>query len=215
MAKDFFMKMSSEEFMRKVVELYIEARFPRFYHPKIKRGRSHVIPGQVEDLLAAFFAFNLVSDYEYFVDQAITTGKTALYPDVAIAKDKKIDNIVDIKMDLGWNRDGFVAFCEEQEKKLDDINRKDCFITDGIKKEKALYKFGDDVKYHVVVVSDQNISSEKFERNMKGVEKLTSVKAYSLSAKLHPNTYNKTIDEIIKGMTINNNEFIRLLESVC
>ena len=42
--------MTGEQFMEKVIQLYVEARKPSFYHPKIRRGRSHSIPSKVEDL---------------------------------------------------------------------------------------------------------------------------------------------------------------------
>ena len=72
----YYFKMEPREFIRKVIELYREARKPRFYHPSIKRGLSRAISGLTEDLLSYFLAVNLTEDYDLFTDQNITFNES-------------------------------------------------------------------------------------------------------------------------------------------
>ena len=68
----YIFKMEPEDFIRKVIELYREARMSSFYHPKLKRGQSRVIYNLTEDLMAYFLAVNLTEDYDFYIDQPIT-----------------------------------------------------------------------------------------------------------------------------------------------
>lgn len=56
--------MTPEEFIKKIRDLYQQAKNPRYYHPRIRRGRSHSISALSEDLVAAFIAFNLINDIQ-------------------------------------------------------------------------------------------------------------------------------------------------------
>ena len=109
----YYFKMEPREFIRKIIELYREARKPRFYHPSVKRGVSRKISSLTEDLFSYFLAVNLTEDYDFFTDQNITfsEGKKILRPDTIIAQNHVIMNIIDIKMDLGWKRNTFSNNC--------------------------------------------------------------------------------------------------------
>jgi len=211
------LKMSPKEFMFKVIELYVKARSPAFYHPKIKRGRSHAISGLVEDLLAAFLAFNLTGDYDLYVDQPIILGNSeisSVYPDITLVKGDSIVNLIDVKMDLGWIRRGFIEFCEERDRLIDKIKGKEGKIKDGITKEQKELSFSENLEYHVVLVSELNISPKQLEKNKNGVSGLSNVKVYFLSGGIHPNTYNISIDEILGRMKIKESEFQELIHSL-
>jgi len=154
--------MTPTEFMRKVIELYINARNPAFYHPTIRRGRSHAISGKLEDLFAAFLAFNFTENYKILVDQAITVNKVTMYPDIMIVRGKIIKNLIDIKTDLGWKRKKFTHFCKELNSKIKTIPDKDGKTKDGITKEEKILRFSKRLCNHIVIISDQNISKQLF-----------------------------------------------------
>jgi len=116
-------KMSPEEYFRKIIELYNQSRDPKFYNPNIQRGRSSSISSELEDLTAFFIALNNPNKCSYFTDQPMKfEGSTTKYPDIVIQnKDKSIRNLIDVKTDIGWNRDGMFSFCEEWEKRIESI----------------------------------------------------------------------------------------------
>ena len=91
--------MEPREFIRKVIELYREARKPRFYHPSINRGLSRAISRLTEDLLSYFLAVNLTEDYDLFTDQNITfsSGIKTIRPDTVVVKNNVMEHIIDIK----------------------------------------------------------------------------------------------------------------------
>ena len=147
----YYFKMEPREFIRKVIELYREARKPRFYHPSIRRGLSRAISGLTEDLLSYFLAVNLTEDYDLFTDQNITFGEgiKTIRPDTVIVKNNIIENIIDIKTDFGWMRDKITEFCREKNEVLKKIKGKSGKVKilnpDSITKEERTIKLSDDL----------------------------------------------------------------------
>ena len=133
----FDFKMTPQEFMRKVIELYHLSRIPQYYHPQVRRGRSHSVAGRTEDLVAAFLGFNLIQQCEIRVDQPITVKETGqiVYPDIALLESGQLKQVLDVKMDLGWNRRGLPKFCEEKRTMIEDIRRSPVQLKDGITKD--------------------------------------------------------------------------------
>ncbi|MCK4787955.1 MAG: hypothetical protein KAV87_29650 [Desulfobacteraceae bacterium] len=212
--RNYIFKMTPEQFMRKVAESYVSAREPMFYHPTIRRGRSHAISGLLEDLFAAFLAFNFTGHYELLVDQPITVNRSTMYPDIILVKDNKVRDLVDVKTDLGWKRIEFVQLCKETDSKLAKIGRKEGTVRDGVTKEQKVLKLLKQVRYHIVIISGQNIPKEQFRKNIDGVKKLKHIGVYVLSENQHPNVYGKSIDEIMEAMVVREDEFERLMANL-
>ncbi|PQB05104.1 hypothetical protein BST85_09510 [Aureitalea marina] len=128
--------MTSTQFTEKVIELYSQARYSSYYHPKIRRGRSHTISARVEDLLAAFLGFNLMKDFDIYVDQPITIIglKKQLYPDIILSEQGVLKSFIDVKMDLGWKRDGFVKFCFDKDREIQSTLSRKYSLKDGLTK---------------------------------------------------------------------------------
>jgi len=209
---EYSLKMTSTQFTEKVVELYNQARYSSYYHPKIRRGRSHTISAQVEDLLAAFLGFNLLKDFDIYVDQPITVEgiNKQLYPDIILSEQGILKSFLDVKMDLGWNRDGFVKFCQDKDQEIQKVLSKNYNLKDGLTKTISSGHISNNLKYHVVIISDKNISETKFKRNIEETIDLNNVKVYCLTSNQHPNTYDdiKTVLDLIE---INNKQFETLL----
>ena len=204
--------MTGEQFMEKVIQLYVEARKPSFYHPKIRRGRSHSIPSKVEDLFAAYLAYNLVEDVDIYVDQGVTSqGLKTLYPDIVILQSGVIKQIFDIKMDLGWKRDSFVEFCEKNDEQIVQFRGVVGRIKDGVSKEITEVKYADDLKYRIVIINSGNINRNQFEENISQASHLENVDVYVLSENKHPNEYGISSNELLAEMKIRGDEFERIL----
>ena len=205
-------KMTPEEYFRKIIELYHQSRDPKYYNPNIKRGRSSSISSALEDLTALFIALNNPNQCLYFTDQPIKfEGSTTKYPDIVIQnKNGKIQNLIDVKTDIGWNRDGMYSFCEEWEKRIESIKDTETSFRQGKNKSIIQGKFSKRLKYHVLVVSKVN-SGKKIESDYKQVKNtLKNVSLYLLSHGVHPNNYEYSLSETIENIAINNEEFERL-----
>lgn len=208
-------KVTPECFVEQVKELYKQAREVKVKvnNSIIKRGRSHSISSHTEDLFAAFLAENL-GKYKYFIDQPITIQgkKNAIYPDIAIVDDNnRIVNLLDLKMDLGFNRKGFVDFCMNKESLIEEIRNKSCHLKDGVTKEDEFLELDENIKYHVVIISDTNISREQLNENLEGTRSLKNVCVYCLTSNEHPNTYKKNKSMNIK---VNTKEFDKLINNL-
>ena len=210
--------MTNEEFINKVVELYIEARNTTTIIKKnIKRGRSHTISSQVEDLFAFYISEiisteDLPNNIEILIDQPysykIDNKSYTFYPDISIIKDNIVIKIFDLKMDLGWNRD-FSPFCIDKIHLIEEIRAKEVKTKDGITKESKNYKISNDLKYNIVIISNENISEEMRTRNNTEIANLDASKLciYTLTCDQHPNTNDKNL---LKNIILREGDFKRL-----
>ncbi|WP_069648987.1 hypothetical protein [Caloranaerobacter ferrireducens] len=205
-------KITPESFVSKVIELYRQARKAKVNNSRVKRGRSHNISSHVEDVFAEFLAENL-GKYTYLVDQPITVEgqKNPIYPDIVLVEDNKIINFLDLKMDLGWNRNGFINFCNKKETLISDIRNKSCRLKDGITKEIKSFEIDENVKYHIVIISDTNIPKKQMKVNIEGVNSLSNVCVYLLTSNQHPNTYDESK---LRDIKINRDQFDKLINSL-
>lgn len=222
--KKYYFKMEPRELMRQIVELYREARKPRYYHPKVKRGQSRSISGLSEDLFAYFLAVNLIEDYEFYTDQTITFDKSvtikSIRPDVTIVQNNAVKDIIDLKMDLGWKRGEFGNFCLDLSNKVNVIKGKNGNIRplnpDGMSTTQKLLSFSENLVFHIVLISKLNISESKLNEHLNFIKnsKISNVKVYILSSEVHPNKYGKFVEDVVKSIKIQDDEFIRLLNNL-
>lgn len=142
-------------------------------------------------------------------------GRSTKYPDIVIQdSDRLIKNLIDVKTDIGWNRDGLWSFCKDWEKKIKKIQGKNTQFKQG--KDKVLIegKFSEDLKYHVVVVSEKNSGSKIKSDHEKVMSKLKNVCLYVLSKGEHPNNYKFDVSELLQKIEINKGEFQRLVSHI-
>ena len=209
-------KMPPKEYFRKLIELYHQSRDPKYYNPNIYRGRSSSISSELEDLTALFIALNNPHQCNYFADQPIKfEGSTTKYPDIVIQnKDGCIKNLIDVKTDIGWNREGMYSFCAEWEKRIESVKGTDTEFRKGKNKEKLVGRFSDELKYHILIISKIN-SGRKIESDHKKVkDEMKNVFLYLLSDKIHPNNYDFSQEATLNRININNQEFERLFSFI-
>ena len=208
--------MSPEEYFRKIVELYHQSRDPKYYHPNIKRGRSTTIASGLEDLTALFIALNNPNQCSYFTDQPMKfEGSSVKYPDIVIQKKNgRIENLIDVKTDIGWNRDGLYSFCKEWEKRIESIKETKTFFKQGKDKSENHGIFSKNLKYHVLIVSKSNSDKKLVSDYQRVKNEMKNVCLYLLSDGMHPNTYGFTILDTIKNINIHADEFDRLFSYI-
>lgn len=210
-------RMTPRELMRKVIELYHVARIPQYYHPNVRRGRSHSVAGRVEDLVAAFLAFNLAVDCEIRVDQPISLvgARAVIYPDIALLVNGELKHIIDVKMDLGWNRRGLPAFCQEKLEMIQKVRGAEATLKDGVTKTQQDIRISSNCSYHILIISGLNISEVTLKESLdKARDYEPVVLTYVLSDGVHPNTYGSEEHELLEKLQIHEDAFARLFDNL-
>jgi hypothetical protein len=208
--------MNSKILFIKIVELYHEARIPLFKDRKISRGRSRSISSAAEDLFAKFLISNTKVD-KIYIDQPIKTEgfKKQICPDLAIIKNNKITHLIDLKMDLGWKRDGLLDFCNKWQSIINDFKGTGLKLRDGESKKDFFYKYRKTLTYNIVIVSAKNISNKKLMSQITESKKNNKdVNVYVLSKGAHPNEYGYTVKEVMNEIIINDKGIKKLLKSI-
>lgn len=208
--------MNNRNFILNIIKLYQKARLSKFQDKKIRRGRSHSISSDTEDLFASFLLKKIHCDLIY-VDQPISiSGRSAqFYPDIVIVKNNKITAFCDLKMDLGWKRGELYTYCKKLKVFLGQIKGRDCKIRDGTTKEDKHYTIHSKVSFNIVVISDQNINPIILKSHEKNIKTLGSgVELFVLSRKEHPNTYGYTPEELVKKISIDDGAFKKLIRKL-
>jgi hypothetical protein len=210
--------MKEEYFIKKLIEMYREAREPKFSHDKIRRGRSHSISSIAEDLFAHYLVQNIEVDSIY-VDQPITVGKIKdqSYPDIILEKNGVLADFMDLKMDMGWHRDGLYSLCAQKHKWINFARGKDCKIRDGKDKVDTFHKISENASFNIVIISDKNANKEKINAQILKSKRFNpDVEVFVLSSNEHLNKYGLSVSELMKKVNIKEKEaeFSRLLKKL-
>jgi hypothetical protein len=212
--------MEPSVLMQNIIEAYERARHPLPCNNKLRRGRSHSVSSITEDLFANFLISNDSSIDMVRIDQPITLSgidqvtnkrKKQIYPDLVVIRDNRIDALVDIKMDLGWNRDGLSILCKKHCDTIIASRGSNCHLKEGLDKTPLTLRFSEKLSYSIVIISGTNIPRHKFEFQLRECEKfVAAVEVFVLSDCAHPNTYSDLPGEILQKMEINLLTFERL-----
>lgn len=207
--------MTPHDFFVKIIELYQNARKPTCNSLNIYRGRSASISNNVEDLTALFIALNNPNDCKYFIDQPMQFQNSSYkYPDIVIQNtDGLIYDLVDVKTDIGWNRNGMLEFCKKWEDAIEKVRNTPTSFKTGINKQKRDGHFSETLHYHILVLSKINCGKNIEAVHSQVLKEFKNVSLYILSEKVHPNSYDVNID-VAKKITINNNEFERFFKII-
>jgi hypothetical protein len=210
-------KMTPNDFLEQLIELYVEARNSKFESPNIFRGRSSSVSSGLEDLFTHFIAINNPNICNYFIDQPMkfVGEKNIKYPDIVIQhQDGGIEHLVDMKADLGWNRHGMIEFCKEWEDRIEALKGTETSFKNGRSKQIVRGKFSEKLKYHIVVVSKENSGKKILDDHEKVIKDFKNVRLYILSDQIHPNDYKFCKEDILERINIKVDEFERLLNAV-
>jgi len=198
-----------------IIKLYRKARKVKFNNQKISRGRSHSVSSIVEDLFAKFLVENIKCD-KIFIDQPISIDglSNTSYPDLLITKGNIIIGTCDLKMDMGWNRDGIYDLCNKSFDLVKKIRSKNCKIRSGTDKSIINFKISGKCFHNIIIISGENNNKVKLEKQRKESLKFSPlVNVFVLTSGKHLNTYNIKDRKLLDMINIDINEFNRLLET--
>ena len=216
--KIMYYKMMPAEFFEKLIGLYCEARKSKFSNPNIFRGRSASISSSLEDLFADFIAKNNPNQCTYYIDQPMKFKgeENHKYPDIVIQnQDDVIEHLIDMKADIGWNRHGMLDLCLEWESRIEAAKGSDTSFKNGDSKKTLTGKFSNNLKYHVVIVTQKNSVAKKLLEDYEQVKtQCKNVGLYILSSGKHPNEYGLDPKDLLKQVFIRTEDFDRLLSSI-
>jgi hypothetical protein len=190
------------------------AREPKYYHPDIMRGRSSPVYNEINDLSAFFIDMNNTSGCSYITDLPLKmNGNTTKLFDIVIQNSKgEINNLIDVKIDVGWSKPSrLISSHTEWEKRLNSVKGTKTSFKQGANRTKVIGKFSKNLKYHSVFIAKRYIGNP-FNKDYDDVRrKLKNVFLYVLSDTPKSNELHLSNFEIIEKMDIRHDEFERLL----
>ena len=217
--------MTPNDFFRELIKLYADAGLSKFPNKSVFRGRNAYISSSLEDLFADFLAKNNPNQCTYYIDQPMSFSgeKNTKYPDIVIQNpDGVIEHLIDMKADLGWNRNGMLDFCKEWDDRIKAAKGKPTYfyngmvVTNGKSKKKLIEKlFSENLHYHIVVATQYNSGKNVLSDYDIVKNNFHHVSLYILSDNTkHPNDQTISQEELLSQMFINTDEFERLLSAV-
>ncbi|MCC6503630.1 MAG: hypothetical protein IT362_10915 [Deltaproteobacteria bacterium] len=216
--------MQCKDFLETIIDAYRKARKPLYQDDegRIKRGRSRSIASEAEELLAAFLSCYLSNDYEFYIDQPINVNGETYYPDIMLVNSSKLNQIVDVKMDLGWKRDKLEEFCKNKRDMIRKIRGKEGSLkiketkSSKTRVERMNFSISGSCSYHVVIISGENIKSALRDRQLNTVMRCQpEVYTYLLSKGVHPNEYgDDSKEQLLKRITVDEEQFADLLKNL-
>jgi hypothetical protein len=168
-----------------------------------------------EDLFASYLADHLKHE-TFLVNQQFFCQKIRekIKLDVSIIREGVIVGLIDVKMDAGFKRTTLGDFCQWQDARIGALRGKVVRTYDGVTKVGAEYLLAKDAIYHIILVSRLNIRTEILKLAEDRCRDLTAVELYSLSDIWHPNAYGHSIETIMAGISVLDNEFKRLVKAL-
>ncbi|UTI88045.1 hypothetical protein [Mammaliicoccus sciuri] len=150
---------------------------------------------------------------QIFIDQPLSMNDKSLstrYLDLLICEDNVIKNILEVKMDLGYQRKDFINYCLKKEKWISNIVGKQCVLSRK-REDRIPMNIADDIKFHVVIYSENN-GPKRFDEEIMPIIKETCphIEVYVLTSGQHPNL----ADIDLEGININKYEFERLVNAL-
>jgi len=135
-------------------------------------------------------------------------------PDNAIVKNNKIVALVDLKMDMGYNRNGLVNLCVEKNARLQHLRGKLGKINKGKSKDESEVVFSENLISFIAIITNKN-SGKKLDEYLNSVSIYEpDVCTYVLTRGLHPNSYKMTEEANFKGLKIERDAFKLILEKL-
>jgi hypothetical protein len=102
--------MEFQDFVRKCVLLFREAKQKKVISPRVTRGRAASCSSACEDLIALAISEMIPNGYQLLVDYPMTVrhgngqGAKTAYPDVTVLCNRTLAGVIEIKVDLVISR---------------------------------------------------------------------------------------------------------------
>ncbi|HLE22008.1 MAG TPA: hypothetical protein VJB88_12905, partial [Vicinamibacteria bacterium] len=165
------------------------------------------------DLLAYYLVTRVPSIDRIFINQPMTIGRKSvrerLKPDLVICKPSEVCALVDVKMDLGYQRDDFGPSLRKKNRLMTRLRGQKfrLLARKGNGRDPITLRLSPRAKYLSVVISDRNIAPAHFNEIEKSAASLGATALYVLTRDCHPNEYGFSKKQIMKKIEICHNAF--------
>lgn len=203
---------TEQDIIKELVKAYKVAGQPTYPHENLYRARNHSISSIGEDLIGAYLIKRL-DNVKIFIDQPLSmTDKSysTRYPDLLVCEGSEIKNILEVKMDLGYQRKDFIDYCQKKEQWVSNIAGHQCILPRK-REDKIPMNIDERVKFHIIIFSENN-GPKQFEKEIMPIvnESCPHIEVYVLTSGRHPNLS----DLNLEGIKINKDEFERLIKAL-
>ncbi len=175
----------------------------------------------MEDLFARYLIAKSQRNAKILINQPMSFknrgGTLRIKPDLAVIVKSRASAFFDIKMDLGFKRNEFAAISRKRDKLILKLRGQPFVTRQGLSKtaEPLSYRVGRRLKYHVVVVSGENIDRRRLRSIKVEFKKLRASRLYILTEDVHPNDYGSpSIAQTLGRIRIRHADFEHLLGAV-
>jgi hypothetical protein len=212
--------MMPREFVREIIMRYHAARLPLYPHERVFRGGSRSVSSEAEDLLARYLIERLPADAKIYINETITSvtddTRERIKPDLIVTRGEIITAVLDLKMDLGYNRATFPAFWRDRDERVRRLRgRRVVLKVDEAEGRRGKeYNFGAATRFLFVLVSELNISREMLEAILAMRGTMGCSDLFVLTGREHPNVYGLSVDEALDRIAVYEPEFAKLEEAL-
>jgi len=185
--------MTPSKFIESLVKAYRNAKVPLQWHPKLSRGESRSIASEAEDRFAYYLIERLKIIDHIFINQTLTSllngREERINPDLVICRGDEIRMLIDLKMDLGYQRKEFSDSMKKIEKLVKKLRGQKFSLWKkvGYVRERLEKTLSINAKYVFVVISDKNIDSKQFESIEMLASKFNNTELFVLLRGIHLN----------------------------
>jgi hypothetical protein len=162
--------MSPDALINGVRRLYAAGKKARAIAPGVYRGTVSPVSAQAEDRFGRYVKDALPEDVEIWIDPHISCPadgrRRTVRPDICVVRNETIVMIFELKMDLGFLRDTFLADAKKRAAALKTLRGVKARCT--INNEERQIGFSGRLRCNFVVFCDGNISAKKMQRVKKG-----------------------------------------------
>ena len=218
--------MKLEELYLTLVEAYHDARTSKYPHEKTVRGRSYSVSSEAEDIFASYLAKNLTEIDIIRIDQALTMSAAhpdihkhkTFYPDLSVILNNELKCMLDLKLDMGWNRDGLYELCKKHQYVVELCAGNRVHYTVGKNRgdpERREIKCSEKLTYLVVLLSGGNQKQTKLKESLETAKSFSpKVEVFVLSEGVHPNDYKGSPSDVLERMCIHNDAALRMISKI-
>lgn len=206
--------MTPDDFASSFVNLYRCARELAVPCQKVTRARARSVSSDLEELVAAYIAVNAKNELHIYVDQPVSIGEGKVaYPDLVVLdlKSKTVVSIVDVKTDIGWNRDGMRGMCEKLSRIRLALTTQGTVKLGPEPKLRVPYGISANLSCHLVIGALVNSGNALQTTEARKIAEDSNVQVYVLIEDKHPNQYSRQQGTQFSGMRVSSQDFAALV----
>ena len=210
--------MTPADFASGFVDLYRRARELSVPSAKVTRARARTVSSGLEELVAAYIASNSVRNVHIYVDQPVGTGGGRVsYPDLVVLDltTQNVVALVDVKTDIGWQREGLQSMCTKLAKLRDALLAQGSVRLGPEPRLRISYAISSNLSCHLVIGALANSGRDIQTTDAVQIAANSKVKFHVLIEGKHPNHFSRQQGACFPGLIVMTSSFRALVDTIC